>query len=73
MFPVPQKTWAVLRREVDGGDHLRHARAVALDGLLGALGGDSFSLCVTAQCPEEAIEGNGARMAEMVASIAFVA
>ena len=35
--------------------------------------GDSFSLCVTAQCPEEAIEGNGARMAEMVASIAFVA
>ena len=32
-----------------------------------------FSLCVTAQCPEEAIEGNGARMAEMVASIAFVA
>ena len=35
--------------------------------------GDSFSLCVTAQCPEEAIEGNGARMEEMVASIAFVA
>ena len=35
--------------------------------------GDSFSLCVTAQCPEEAIEGHGARMAEMVASIAFVA
>ena len=35
--------------------------------------GDSFSLCVTAQCPEEAIEGNGARMAEMVASIAFAA
>ena len=35
--------------------------------------GDSFSLCVTAQCPEEAIEGNGVRMAEMVASIAFVA
>ena len=35
--------------------------------------GDSFSLCVTAQCPAEAIEGNGARMEEMVASIAFVA
>ena len=35
--------------------------------------GDSFSLCVTAQCPEEAAEGHGARMAEMVASIAFVA
>ena len=35
--------------------------------------GDSFSLCVTAQCPEEAIEGHGARMAEMVDSIAFAA
>ena len=35
--------------------------------------GDSFSLCVTAQCPEEAAEGHGARMAEMVASIAFAA
>ena len=35
--------------------------------------GDSFSLCVTAQCPEEAIEGYGARMAEMVASIELAA
>ena len=35
--------------------------------------GDSFSLCVTAQCPEEAVEGYGARMAEMVASIDFAA
>ena len=35
--------------------------------------GDSFCLCVTAQCPEEATEGHGARMAEMVASIAFAA
>ena len=37
------------------------------------ISGDSFSLCVTAQCPEEAVEGYGARMAEMVASIAFAA
>ena len=35
--------------------------------------GDAYCLCVTAQCPEEAAEGHGARMAEMVASIAFVA
>ena len=37
------------------------------------ISGDSFSLCVTAQCPEEAVEGYGARMAEMVASIDFAA
>ena len=35
--------------------------------------GDAYCLCVTAQCPEEAAEGHGARMAEMVASIAFAA
>ena len=35
--------------------------------------GDAWCLCVTAQCPEEAAEGHGARMAEMVASIAFAA
>lgn len=35
--------------------------------------GDSFCLCVTAQFPEEATEGYGARMDEMVASIAFTA
>ena len=34
---------------------------------------DAYCLCVTAQCPEEAAEGHGARMAEMVASIAFAA
>ena len=37
------------------------------------ISGDSFSLCVPAQCPEEAVEGYGARMADMVASIAFAA
>lgn len=35
--------------------------------------GDAYCLCVTAQCPEEAAEGHGERMAEMVASIAFAA
>lgn len=35
--------------------------------------GDAYCLCVTAQYPEEAAEGHGARMAEMVASIAFAA
>lgn len=35
--------------------------------------GDAYCLCVTAQCPEEVAEGHGARMAEMVASIAFAA
>lgn len=35
--------------------------------------GDSFCLCVTAQFPEEAAEGYGARMEEMIASIAFAA
>ena len=35
--------------------------------------GDAYCLCVTAQCPEEAAEGHGARMAEMVASIDFAA
>ena len=35
------------------------------------IAGDSLTLCVTAQFPEEATEGYGARMEEMVAGIEF--
>ena len=35
------------------------------------IAGDGLTLCVTAQFPEEATEGYGARIEEMVASIAF--
>lgn len=35
------------------------------------IAGDSLTLCVTAQFPEEATEGYGARMDEMVAGIEF--